>query len=57
MALERHVRVGLEDNINHSKGGLAKSNAELVERADRIAKELGREIATPEESRKILNLF
>ena len=38
------------------KGVLAKSNAELVEKAVRIAKELGREIATPAEAREILGL-
>jgi len=36
---------------------LAKSNAELVERVVRIAKEFGREIATPSDARKILSLF
>jgi uncharacterized protein (DUF849 family) len=51
-----HVRVGFEDNIFIEKGVLAKSNAELVEKAVRIARELGREIATPDEARKILNL-
>ncbi len=51
-----HVRVGFEDNLNIEKGVLAKSNGELVEKVVRIAKELGREIATPEEARKILNL-
>lgn len=51
-----HVRVGLEDNIYYNKGQLAKSNAELVERVARLAKELGREIATPDEARKILNI-
>jgi len=51
-----HVRVGFEDNIFISKGVLAKSNAELVEKVVRIAKEFGREIATPDEARKILNL-
>lgn len=51
-----HVRVGMEDNIFIQKGVLAKSNAELVEKAVRIARELGREIATPDEARKILNL-
>ena len=50
-----HVRVGLEDNIYYSKGELA-TNAQLVERAVRLARELGREIATPDEARKILNL-
>jgi len=49
-----HVRVGLEDNIFYSKGILAKSNAQLVERVVRVAREVGREIATPDEARKIL---
>jgi 3-keto-5-aminohexanoate cleavage enzyme len=51
-----HVRVGFEDNIYLSKGVPAKSNAELVEKVVRIAKEHDREIATPDEARKILNL-
>jgi 3-keto-5-aminohexanoate cleavage enzyme len=51
-----HVRVGFEDNIYYKKGELAKSNAQLVERIVRIAKELGREIATPDEAREILNI-
>lgn len=37
-----HVRVGFEDNVYLEKGVLAKSNGELVEKAVRIAKELGR---------------
>ncbi|MDD2584608.1 MAG: 3-keto-5-aminohexanoate cleavage protein [Bacteroidales bacterium] len=51
-----HVRVGFEDNVYLSKGVLAKSNGELVEKVVRIAKEFGREIATPAEARKILGL-
>ncbi|MDR2182961.1 MAG: 3-keto-5-aminohexanoate cleavage protein, partial [Clostridiales bacterium] len=51
-----HVRVGFEDNIYLSKGVLAKSNGELVAKVVRIAKELGREIATPAEARAILGL-
>jgi uncharacterized protein (DUF849 family) len=51
-----HVRVGLEDNIFISKGVLAKSNAELVEKAVRLVRELGREVATPEEAREMLGL-
>lgn len=51
-----HVRVGFEDNVFLSKGVLAKSNGELVEKVVRIAKEFGREIATPAEARKILGL-
>lgn len=51
-----HVRVGFEDNIYLEKGVLAKSNGELVEKVVRIAKELGREVATPKEAREILGL-
>lgn len=51
-----HVRVGLEDNIHISNGVLAKSNSEMVEKIIRLARELDREIATPDEARKILNL-
>lgn len=51
-----HVRVGFEDNVAISKGVLAKSNGELVEKVVRLAKELGREIASPSEARQILGL-
>ena len=51
-----HVRVGFEDNIYLSKKVQAKSNAEMVEKVVRIARELDREIASPEEARTILGL-
>jgi len=51
-----HVRVGYEDNVYLSKGILAKSNGELVSKVVRLASELGREIANPNETRKILGL-
>ena len=51
-----HVRVGFEDNVYIDKGVHAKSNGELVERVVRLAKELGREIASPQEARQILGL-
>ncbi|MCK9224032.1 MAG: 3-keto-5-aminohexanoate cleavage protein [Candidatus Muirbacterium halophilum] len=50
------LRVGFEDNIYYSKGVLAKNNAELVERAVRISKEAGLEIAKPQDVRKLLKL-
>ena len=50
------VRVGLEDNLYYRKGQLAKSNAELVARTVRIARELNKEPATPDEAREILGL-
>ncbi|MCK4379936.1 MAG: 3-keto-5-aminohexanoate cleavage protein [Candidatus Lokiarchaeota archaeon] len=52
-----HARVGFEDNVYLSKGVLAKSNGELVEKVVRISKELGREIATSREARKILGIL
>ena len=51
-----NVRVGFEDNLYLERGVLAKSNGELVDKAVRLAKELGRGIATSEEARRILNL-
>jgi 3-keto-5-aminohexanoate cleavage enzyme len=51
-----NVRVGFEDHVFYSKGELAKSNAQVVERIVRIAKDLGREIATPDEAREIMHL-
>jgi 3-keto-5-aminohexanoate cleavage enzyme len=51
-----HVRVGLEDNVYYSRGRKAKSNAELVERAVRVARELNRPIATAAEARALLGV-
>lgn len=56
IVLGGHVRVGFEDNIYYKKGELAKSNAQLVERIVRLADELGREVATPDEAREILGI-
>ncbi|RPJ10985.1 MAG: 3-keto-5-aminohexanoate cleavage protein [Deltaproteobacteria bacterium] len=56
MAMGGHVRVGLEDNLYLSKGVLAKSNAELVERAVRIANAFERDIASATEAKRILSL-
>lgn len=50
-----HVRVGLEDNIYYRKGEPA-TNVRLIERVVRIAREVGRDIASPDEARKILGL-
>jgi 3-keto-5-aminohexanoate cleavage enzyme len=52
-----HIRVGLEDNIRNIEGELAKGSWEQVEWAAKVAKIAGREIATPEEARKILHLY
>jgi 3-keto-5-aminohexanoate cleavage enzyme len=51
-----HVRVGMEDNPFVRPGEYAKSNAELVDKIARVSRDLGREIATPEEARRIVGL-
>jgi 3-keto-5-aminohexanoate cleavage enzyme len=56
MAMGGHVRTGLEDNIYYHKGQLAESNAQLVERLVRIAGEIGRPVATPDDARAMLGL-
>jgi len=56
LLLGGNVRVGLEDNLYLEKGVAAKSNAEQVAKIRRIAKELGIDPATSDETRKILGL-
>ena len=56
MLMGGNVRVGFEDNVFFRRGELAKSNAQLVERAASFAKEFGFEVATPDEAREILKL-
>lgn len=51
-----HIRVGLEDGIYISKGNLAESSAQMVEKVVRMAHEMGREIATTNDARRILGL-
>jgi len=51
-----HVRVGLEDNIYYRRGEKATSNAQLVDRAVRIAHELNRQVATPAQAREMLGM-
>ncbi|MBQ1286118.1 MAG: 3-keto-5-aminohexanoate cleavage protein [Lachnospiraceae bacterium] len=56
IALGGHIRVGMEDNVLFSKGVLADSNAQFVKRAVEAVKLFGREVATPDEARQLLNL-
>lgn len=51
-----NIRVGIEDNLRIEKDEYAKSNAELVEKAVKIVRLLGRDVATPSEARSILGL-
>lgn len=56
IAMGGNVRVGFEDNLYLERGVLAKSNGELVDKVVRMAKLMGREVATSDEARVILGL-
>ncbi|CAM2157904.1 3-keto-5-aminohexanoate cleavage enzyme [Paraburkholderia tropica] len=51
-----NVRVGLEDSLYIGRGELAQSNAEQVRKIRRVLEELGLEVASPDEARKLLDL-
>lgn len=56
IALGGNIRVGMEDNVMYAKGQLADNNKQFVERAARLIREFGLEVATPDEARQILGL-
>ncbi len=56
LAMGGNVRVGLEDNFYVEEGRMAKSNAELVEKAARLVRDEGRQVASVEQARQILGL-
>ena len=56
MGMGGHARAGFEDNPYYRPGELATSNAQLIERLVRIAREIGREPVSPAEARAILGL-
>lgn len=56
MTLGGHVRVGMEDNVYYRRGEPAESNAQLVRRTARIAEELARPLATPDEAREMMGI-
>ena len=56
LAMGGHLRVGMEDNVMFNKNELAKSNSQLVRRAANLIKEIGNEVATPDEARDLLAL-
>jgi uncharacterized protein (DUF849 family) len=55
-AIGGNVRVGLEDNFYLPDGAMARSNGDLVERAARLVRDQGREVATVEACRERLGL-
>lgn len=56
LAMGLNIRVGMEDNVLYRRGEPLRENAQLVERAARLARELGREPATPDQARELLGL-
>lgn len=54
MSLGGHVRTGMEDTTYLAPGRKARSNAELVEKVARIARDYGRPIATPSQARELI---
>jgi len=56
LSLGGNIRVGLEDNFYLGEGQMAKSNGDLVEKAARMSRDVGREPATVDEARAILSL-
>jgi 3-keto-5-aminohexanoate cleavage enzyme len=51
-----HVRVGMEDNLHYRRGEPVRDNAQLVERAVRIVRELERPVATAADARTLLGV-
>ncbi len=56
LSLGGHLRVGMEDNVVYARGRQVRSNAELVERAARIATELQRPPMSTTQARELLGL-
>lgn len=56
VTLGGNIRVGFEDNFYLEEGKMARSNGELVEKAVRLCRDLGRDVATPAEARTQLQL-
>jgi len=50
------MRVGFEDNLYVRRGVLARSNAELVQKAVDITRLVGRQVASPEDARQLLHI-
>jgi hypothetical protein len=54
--LGQHTRAGIEDNLWNTTKGVRMSTIEMIERDVRLAKELGRAIATPEQAHQMLKI-
>ena len=56
ISLGGHTRIGMEDNPFISPGQYARNNAELVDKIVRIARDIGRDIASPDEARAMMKI-
>ena len=56
LSLGGNIRVGLEDNFYLSKDDMAAGNGPLVEKAARMARDVGREPATVDEAKELLKM-
>jgi len=56
LSMGGNIRVGLEDNFYLPDGEMADSNAELVAKGAEMARNVGREPATPDEARDIMDI-
>lgn len=56
LVLGGNIRAGLEDNLYLPNGDMARSNGDLIEVAARMARDIGRKVATVDEAKKILRL-
>jgi uncharacterized protein (DUF849 family) len=56
IALGQHTRAGIEDNLWDTTKGKRMSTIQMIERHVRMAKELGRPIATAEQAHQMLKI-
>jgi uncharacterized protein (DUF849 family) len=56
IALGQHTRAGIEENLWDTTPGKRLTSVQMIEKHVRIAKELGRPIATAEDARRILQI-
>jgi hypothetical protein len=56
IALGQHTRAGIEDNLWNTTKGVRMTTIQMIERHVRMARELGRPIATAEQARQMLKI-
>jgi uncharacterized protein (DUF849 family) len=54
LSMGGHLRVGMEDNLMYARRRPVSGNAELVERAARLAEEMQRPAMTTQQARELL---